>query len=112
MIIIMIIYCLIIYAICWALHAFSNYLDFDAPAKAEKKYKETIEKKYHIKGAESNRLIDLKTNSAEELHRKAIAHARYVLNNIRAKGISPYQQKRLFNYYYYNYIEKHKLSHT
>lgn len=112
MILTMIMSGLIIYAICWTLHGFSNYLDFDAPAKAEKKYKETIEKKYHIRGAEPNNLIGLTSKNAEELHRKAIAHAGHLLDNVRTKNMTLQQQKRLFDYYYQNYIERHKLSYT
>lgn len=103
---------LIIYAMCWALHGFSNYLDFNAPAKAEKKYKETIEKKYHIKGAEPNNLIGLTTKNAEALHKKAMAHANHLLKDVTANDMTGQQKEYLFRYYYQNYIERHKLSYT
>lgn len=100
---------IIIYSICWALHAFSNYLDFEAPSKEEKKYKKIIESRYNIKGGEPNKLINIETKNQETLHEKALAHAKYLLAEVTANDMTVQQREYLFRYYYQNYIEKHKL---
>ena len=110
MILIIILSGVIIYAICLTLHMFSEYLDFEAPSKAEKKYKKEVETKYNISGAEPNKLIGLATRNWEELHMRAIAHAEYMLAHIDSSKLTAIEKIDLFKYYYRNYINKHKLS--
>lgn len=112
MLLTMIIAGLIIYAMCWALHGFSNYLDFSAPSKEEKRYKKKVEQKFSIKGAEANKLIDIKTKNQEELHEKAMAHAKHLLANVVTEDMTKQQKDHLLNYYYQNYITKYKLSYS
>ena len=100
---------IIIYSICWALHAFSNYLDFEAPSKEEKKYKKIIKSRYNIKEAEPNKLINIKTKNQEELNRRAKNHADYMMALLNDSTLSSIDAQETYKYFYDQYIEKHKL---
>lgn len=102
---------LVIYGICWALHAFSNYLDFEAPSKAEKKYKLTIKNKYDIDGAKPTDLIGVVLKNKAELHKRAMAHARHLMNKVQTEDMTQEQAVSLFKYYYQHYIDKYKFSY-
>lgn len=110
MVLLLIFYGIIIYGICLALHTFSDYLDFEAPAKAEKKYKKTLKAKYNLDGSEPNKLINIKTKNMDELHKKAIAYVEYVLENTNTSKLTATEKTKLFKNCYQYYIDKYKFT--
>ena len=112
MILSMLIYGLIIYTLCWIVHIFSDYLDFEAPSKEEKEYKRMVTKKYNIRDTEFGQLIGLSPRGDKLLHKKARAHAEHLLNNVRTIDMTQQQAETLYDYYYQNYIRHNKLYYT
>lgn len=104
---------LFIWGLCWALHCFSNYLDFEKPANDERRYKKQIAVKYGPKAIHRETMTRTVKKDMVELQRKAISYAdRMVrMQNIENKLTSEMQSK-LFEYYKNHYIDKYKLQYS
>lgn len=107
----MIVAFIFIYGLCWALHCFSNYLDFDKPAKEEAKYKKNIERKYNIPGGNSRTISGgQEKKNLKVLEAKAKAFADDMVNN--TIGLTEDTQQKLRLYYYHYYMDKYKLQYS
>ena len=102
--IIQILLCLFItYGICWVLHLFSEYIDFDLPQIQEKRYKDTLRKKYGINHESPSVLIGLPQKSQALLKTKARAYADNMMKKLHATSSAEW-------HYHYNwYIDKYKI---
>lgn len=102
---------LFIWALCWALHIFSNYLDFEKPAKQEARYKKQIIKKYGIESIRREAMTCTIKKDMESLYDKASEYACSMITMQNAQcGLTPEMQNKLYEYYKKQYVEKYKLS--
>lgn len=102
---------LFIWALCSALHKFSDYLDFEKPAKQEAKYKKQIIKKYGIESIRRETMTGTVKKDMKSLHDKASEYACSMITMQNAQcGLTPDMQNKLYEYYKKQYIDKYKLS--
>lgn len=102
---------LFIWALCWTLHIFSNYLDFEKPAKQEAEYKKQIIKKYGIASIRREIMTGTVKKDMKSLYDKANEYACSMIAMQNAQcGLSPDMQNKLYEYYKKQYIDKYRLS--
>lgn len=106
-----VVYFLIMWAACAALHLWAEYLDYDAPAKQEARYKNQIKNKYGVEySKDAKLLIGAKSMNKTLLDEKAVAYAKNMLQQLPSQKVQHKEiETRLFNYFKEYYIDKHKL---
>lgn len=102
---------LFIWALCWALHKFSDYLDFEKPAKQAARYKKQIIKKYGIESIRRETMTGTVKKDINSLYDKAREYAcsMVAMQNAQCR-LTPDMQNKLYEYYKKQYIDKYKLS--
>lgn len=102
---------LFIWLLCWALHKYSEYLDFEKPAKQEAKYKKQIIRRYGTGAIRRETMTGTVKKDIKRLHEKASEYACSMITMQNAQcRLTPEMQNKLYEYYKKQYIDKYKLS--
>ena len=108
---VLVVYFLMIWAVCAALHLWAEYLDYEAPAKQEARYKNRIKNKYGLEySIDPKQLIGTKSMNKKLLDEKAVAYAKNMLQQLPSQNVQHKEiETRLFNYFKEYYIDRHNL---